>query len=40
MSISNSIPDSIRNYLLEQQNYKCSKCGFEGYNPKTGNTIL
>lgn len=40
ISITNSIPDSIKNYLLEQQNYKCSKCGFEGYNSKTGNTIL
>ena len=40
VSVMNTIPDSLKNYLLEQQEYKCSRCGFEGYNPKTGNTIL
>ena len=31
---------SIRKYLIEQSDYKCSKCGFSGNNVKTGNSIL
>ena len=30
----------IRKYLYKSRNYKCEICGFEGYNKKTGNTIL
>ena len=35
-----SVPDFVRKYLYERSNYKCEKCGFEGYNPITGNSIL
>lgn len=31
---------TIRNLLLKLSNNKCQLCGFEGYNSKTGNTIL
>lgn len=34
------ISDTIKNYLLEKNNYKCELCGFEGYNVLTKNTIL
>lgn len=34
------LPLVVKNYLLKQANYKCELCGFEGYNKKTGNTIL
>lgn len=37
---NNAIPKTIREYLYERQNYKCELCNFEGYNLKTGNTIL
>lgn len=33
-------PNSIRQYLLDRSKYKCENCGFEGYNKKTGKTIL
>lgn len=32
--------ESIRKYLFEKHEFKCDKCGFEGYNRITGNTIL
>lgn len=31
---------TIKEFLLKRNNYKCEECGFEGYNRKTGNTIL
>ena len=34
------IPKVIREFLYEKCNYKCEVCGYEGYNIKTGNTIL
>ena len=34
------ISDTIKKYLLEKNKYKCEKCGFEGYNELTHNTIL
>jgi len=34
------LPEAIRNYLFDKTNYKCEECGFEGYNKKTGKTIL
>lgn len=37
---NNKIPDFIRKYLYKRSEYKCEKCGFEGYNPVTGNSIL
>lgn len=37
---NNKLPQSIKTYLLEKNNYKCEMCGFEGYNRKTGNSIL
>lgn len=36
----NKIPNFIRQYLYKKNNYKCENCGFEGYNPVTGNSIL
>ena len=35
-----TIPQSIKNYLYKINEYKCSICGFEGYNKVTGKTIL
>lgn len=35
-----NLPETIRNYLFDKTNYKCEECGFEGYNKKTGKTIL
>lgn len=34
------LPQSIRTYLFNKANYQCEICGFEGYNKKTGKTIL
>ena len=34
------IPDVIREFLYKKNNYKCEVCGYEGYNLKTGKTIL
>lgn len=34
------VPKTIKKFLLEKVDYKCELCGFEGYNQKTGNTIL
>ncbi len=34
------ISNTIKKYLLEKNNYKCEKCGFEGYNELTHNSIL
>lgn len=34
------IPCCIKSYLLEIHHNKCQLCGFEGYNRKTGNSIL
>lgn len=34
------IRPSIREYFLEKADYKCEKCGFSGYNPYTGKSIL
>lgn len=34
------IPKVIRDFLFEKNNYKCELCGYEGYNIKTGNSIL
>ena len=39
-TFTDKIPDSIRTYLLIKANNKCSKCGFEGYNPVSHKTIL
>ena len=35
-----TISNHIRRYLLEKNDYKCEKCGFDGINPYTNNTIL
>ena len=35
-----NLPSSIKKYLYQRSEYKCEKCGFEGYNPVTGNSIL
>ena len=37
---NNKLPKSIRDYLYKKSNYKCELCGYEGYNIKTGKTIL
>ena len=37
---NNGVPDFVRKYLYEKSEYKCEKCGFEGYNPITSNSIL
>ena len=37
---SECISKTIRDYLLEKNEYKCESCGFEGYNKLTGKTIL
>jgi ribosomal protein L37E len=37
---NNTLPKFIREYLLDKTQYKCEICGFEGYNKKTGKTIL
>ena len=34
------LSQTIRNYLLEQSNYSCSKCGFNKNHPVDGRTIL
>ena len=34
------LPVGIREYVYNRAGYKCEKCGFEGYNRKTGKTIL
>jgi endogenous inhibitor of DNA gyrase (YacG/DUF329 family) len=34
------LSNTIKNYLLEKNNYKCEICGFEGYNTFTKNSIL
>lgn len=34
------LPNYIKEYLFEKSSYKCEKCGFEGYNIVTHNTIL
>ena len=34
------IPNIIRNFLYKKSNFRCEVCGYEGYNLKTGNTIL
>ena len=38
--ITSKIPHCIRKLLYKTNNYKCEICNFEGYNSKTGNTIL
>ena len=35
-----TLPKNIREYLFEKNDYHCEVCGYEGYNVKTGNTIL
>ena len=40
ISEKSDFPESIRNYILENAGYKCENCGFEGYNKKSGRTIL
>lgn len=35
-----TLPKNIREYLYKKNDYKCELCGYEGYNVKTGNTIL
>lgn len=37
---NNGIPKIIREYLFEKNNFHCEICGYEGYNIKTGKTIL
>lgn len=39
-TIKGGISSTIRKYLLKQMNYKCSICKYEGYNDRTGNTVL
>lgn len=34
------LPEYIRNFLLEESKFKCIKCGYSGFNPFTGKTIL
>ena len=34
------IRQTIREYILESRDYKCEKCGFSGFNPYTGKSIL
>lgn len=34
------VSQNIRRFLYKKADYKCEKCGFEGYNKVTGNTIL
>lgn len=34
------LPYYIKKYMFEKNSYKCEKCGFEGYNKLTHNTIL
>ena len=34
------LPTSIKDYIMEKNQNKCEKCGFEGYNIKSGNSIL
>lgn len=35
-----ALPTPIRNWLLQESEYKCSSCGFAGINPKSGKTVL
>lgn len=35
-----TLPKNIREYLYKKNNYRCEICGYEGYNLKTGKTIL
>lgn len=35
-----SLSERVRNYLIEKNNGKCEKCGFEGINPYTSKSIL
>ena len=37
---NNGLPKFIREYIFEKNNYHCELCGYEGYNIKTGKTIL
>ena len=37
---NNALPSTIREFLYKKNNYKCELCGYEGYNIKTGKTIL
>lgn len=34
------LSNHIRRYMLEQNNYKCSKCGFDGINPFSKKSVL
>lgn len=40
ISTSIGLPDFIRDYLLELNNYSCCQCGFTGINEKTGRSII
>lgn len=35
-----SLSDTIRNYLLDMADFKCSKCSFSGFHPDDNKTIL
>ena len=35
-----NIPEAIRKYLLKQSGYKCTECGWDKINPKTGKSPL
>ena len=37
---NHSIKPFVRKFILERENYKCSKCGFSGCNPISNKTIL
>lgn len=37
---SRKLSNTIRNYLLKINDYKCSKCGYDKTHPDDGNTIL
>lgn len=34
------ITETVREYILNSRGYKCEKCGFSGFNPYTGKSIL
>ena len=34
------LAQTIREYILKSKNYECERCGFSGFNPYTGKSIL
>ena len=37
---NSKLPKVLRDFLYKKNNYKCQLCNYEGYNIKTGNSIL